>query len=94
MGGGKRLKMEKFYVLTTNPLAKKPFIEVSSLEAKDEEQAWEVLDDSSHNFDNHFLLTEEELELLYEKIESILKEKEQILKEQADAETEMSSEAE
>jgi hypothetical protein len=86
--------MKKFYVLTTNPLAKKPFIEVTSLEAKDEEQAWEILDGSCHNFDNHFLVTEEELELLHEKIESILKEREQILKEQADAEIEMSSEAE
>ena len=85
--------MKKFYVLTTNPLARKPFIEVSSLEAKDEEQAWKVLDDSCHNFDNHFLLTEEELLLLHEKIEDILKEKEQILKEQTGEEAEMSSEA-
>ncbi len=78
--------MKKFYVLTTNPLVKKPYIEATSLEARDEEHAWEILEISSNSYDNHLLLTEEELELLHEKITGMLAEKERILKEQSDAE--------
>lgn len=61
----KKLK-QKFYCLTINPLSDE--IEISTLNENSRDEAWEIVENESHNLDGNWLLTQKQFNELAELI--------------------------